>query len=85
MEFDGIKVIKDLPTGDFRERIDPVKVCCGKKQSEHDGPMCPDGLAMCCLCFGRFSEEQLYVHEDGLIENVCKQCGINEKIQSGYI
>lgn len=53
----------------------PVRLCCGKR---HFGPMCPDGMVMCCLCFGRFAVDQLNV-VDGQREDVCKQCSEEEK------
>jgi hypothetical protein len=58
----------------------PIRNCCGK---QHHGPVCPDGLVMCCLCFKRVSQDKLAVLEagDGLgiesaptYEDVCRAC-----------
>lgn len=59
--------------------IDPVKVCCGKRQSEHSGAMCPDGTVMCCLCFGRFLTHQLATDESGDKIDVCLNCDAHDK------
>ena len=48
-----------------------VRLCCGQA---HDGPTCPDGKVMCCLCFDRFEVSSLNVTEGGTPENVCKEC-----------
>lgn len=48
----------------------PMRSCCGQR---HYGPLCPDGKVMCCLCFGRFSPDELNV-VDGHLEDVCKPC-----------
>ena len=50
---------------------EPARLCCGKR---HFGPVCPDGMVMCCLCFDRFEVSNLNVSEDGTPENVCKEC-----------
>lgn len=48
-----------------------VRLCCGQS---HDGPICPDGKVMCCLCFDRFEVAGLHITEDGTPEDVCKGC-----------
>lgn len=53
----------------------PVRLCCGQR---HFGPVCPDGLVMCCLCFERVSQNKLNVAPDGRKEDVCKQCAEQE-------
>lgn len=59
-------------------KVDPIKLCCGKKMSEHNGPTCPDGMTPCCMCFGRFARENLYVDDNGDIWDICVRCGIND-------
>lgn len=56
-------------------RQPPVRLCCMRR---HDGPVCPDGKVMCCLCFGRFAVEELNV-SDGTPEDVCVACAENER------
>ena len=46
------------------------RLCCG---SRHDGPVCPDGKVMCCVCFGRFSQDDLY-RDHGETWDICKEC-----------
>lgn len=53
-----------------------VRLCCGKR---HFGPMCLDGMVMCCICFGRFGTDQLSKNEDGQLEDVCKECAGRER------
>ena len=53
----------------------PVRLCCGQR---HFGPVCPDGMVMCCLCFERVSKDKLNVAADGRKENVCKKCADEE-------
>lgn len=53
-----------------RTREPPVRLCCWER---HIGVQCPDGLVMCCLCFSRFSIDDLAV-EDGTTTNVCQKC-----------
>lgn len=48
----------------------PVRLCCGQR---HSGAQCPDGKAMCCVCFERFDKADLMV-ENGVTYNVCKGC-----------
>lgn len=62
----------EFSPGAFME-IDPIKLCCGRPESEHRGVMCPDGKVMCCICFERFMVEDLNM-VDGVPENVCKGC-----------
>ena len=42
--------------------INPYRPCCGQ---QHHGPVCPDGLVMCVLCFKRVSPDRLHVLEEG--------------------
>jgi hypothetical protein len=58
----------------------PFRVCCGQ---QHHGPVCPDGLVMCCLCFKRVARDRLHILEDGdgadvssapIYEDVCLIC-----------
>lgn len=42
--------------------ITPIRICCGQK---HHGPVCPDGLVMCCVCFRRVTQDRLAVLEAG--------------------
>jgi hypothetical protein len=49
-----------------------VRLCCGQ---DHDGPICPDDLVMCCICFGRFEEKDLWF-DDGQLWDICKTCGL---------
>lgn len=56
------------------ERITPLRVCCMQR---HGGVQCPDGLVMCCICFDRFTVDQLAV-DDGSRVNVCAECGARE-------
>ena len=50
----------------------PVRLCCGQS---HYGCICPDGLVMCCICFGRFEIKGLYVDQDGFTYDMCRDCG----------
>lgn len=50
----------------------PHRLCCGQA---HWGVICPDGKVMCCICFSRFSQDELHVDENGDREDVCKPCG----------
>jgi hypothetical protein len=49
----------------------PLRLCCGER---HYGPMCPDGLIMCCICFYRVSLGELSEDETGAPIDVCKPC-----------
>lgn len=62
---------------DDAEKLAPVRLCCGQR---HFGPVCPDGLVMCCLCFQRFPIEQLNQTPDGP-EDVCRDCAQAEQQQ----
>lgn len=54
----------------------PIRVCCGQR---HAGPVCPDGLVMCCICFRRVPVDQLAVDPaDGRRWDVCQQCRSRE-------
>ena len=54
----------------------PVRLCCGRR---HFGPVCPDGHVMCCLCFDRFTIDQLAVDDDGARVDVCQACDADER------
>lgn len=65
--------------------ITPVRICCGQP---HHGPVCPDGLVMCCICFNRVPQDRLAVLEEGdgadvssapILEDVCKTCRRKEQ------
>lgn len=63
----------------WRVAIDPIKLCCFRPQSDHDGVQCPDGKVMCCHCFFRFPVEELWVDpEDGRPVDICKTCKQHE-------
>ena len=54
----------------FGRRI--FRSCCGQS---HPGPVCPDGLVMCCLCFERVPIDQLATDpDDGQKVDVCQPC-----------
>lgn len=55
-----------------------IRLCCGMA---HDGPVCPDQMVMCCLCFDRFPLSGLHVidPETGLREDVCIGCWEQEE------
>ena len=50
----------------------PVRLCCGTAHAE---PVCPDGQVMCCICFGRFTQDELWVDGQGDRWDMCKECG----------
>jgi hypothetical protein len=52
----------------------PVRLCCGQS---HMTTQCSDGLVLCCICFGKFSVNQLHVTPNGP-EDVCISCANNE-------
>lgn len=54
----------------------PVRLCCGTR---HYGPVCPDGLVMCAICFERVEKENLNTLPDGRKEDVCVRCARDEK------
>jgi len=54
----------------------PVRLCCGQR---HFGPICPDGLVMCCICFKRVRQEDLNTTTDGKKEDVCLKCAETER------
>lgn len=59
--------------------VDPIKLCCFHRMSEHSGPQCPDGKVMCCLCFERFEVGDLATDPaDGKKVDVCKPCYASE-------
>lgn len=50
----------------------PVRLCCMQR---HAGPVCPDGLVMCCLCFNRVTVEELAIDPtDGGRWDFCQAC-----------
>jgi hypothetical protein len=52
--------------------IPPHRLCCGQP---HFGAVCPDGKVMCCVCFGRFPVNQLFIDPaDGRPVDVCTSC-----------
>jgi hypothetical protein len=63
----------------------PIRVCCGQR---HYGPVCPDGLVMCCICFKRLPKDRLALLEEGdgssaesapIYEDVCRTCRRREE------
>lgn len=54
----------------------PVRPCCMKR---HFGPICPDGLVMCCLCFDRYPVSQLSREGDDIVD-VCIGCADAERL-----
>lgn len=58
----------------------PIRLCCGQP---HLGPVCPDGKVMCCLCFERVEQERLSIGENGVKENVCRECVKRERMANG--
>lgn len=55
----------------------PVRLCCGQP---HWGVQCPDGKVMCCLCFSRFGPSDLYIDENGITWDVCRECQERERV-----
>jgi hypothetical protein len=53
----------------------PHRLCCGQP---HWGALCPDGLVMCCICFGRVPVGELHLDTDGLRVNMCEPCAREE-------
>ena len=58
----------------------PIRVCCGQR---HHGPVCPDGLVMCCICFNRVTPDRLAVLDEGdgrevesapVLVDMCRTC-----------
>ena len=58
--------------------IDPVRICCGRKESEHSHGLCPTGTFMCQLCFGSFLPHQAWEDEDGQKWDICLNCKAHE-------
>ena len=56
----------------------PIRLCCGQR---HYGVQCPDGMVMCCLCFGRFTVDQLNCTLEGIAEDVCCGCAEHEQAE----
>lgn len=66
----------------------PIRNCC---QQHHLGPVCPDGLVMCRICFKRVSRDRLHVLDDGdgaevssapIYEDVCRACRARERLRA---
>lgn len=53
----------------------PVRLCCGQR---HWAVACPDGRVMCCLCFDRFEQEELYSDDEGTWD-ICAACHDHEQ------
>lgn len=51
-------------------REPPYRLCCGKP---HWGPVCPDGLVMCQLCYDRVKQGDLHRDEEGTWD-ICQKC-----------
>ena len=59
----------------MRERLvqgAAVRLCCNQR---HWGPVCPDGMVMCCVCYGRYEPGDLYVDATGTTWDMCAGCG----------
>ncbi len=54
----------------------PTRLCCGQR---HIGPVCPDGMVMCCMCFNRVHQDRLNVASNGQKEDVCSECAEGER------
>ena len=63
----------------------PIRICCGQR---HYGPVCPDGLVMCCICGNRVTKDRLALVEEGdgaapdsapIYEDVCRTCRRREE------
>jgi hypothetical protein len=66
--------------------LDPIKLCCGRRASEHRGVQCPDGKVMCCHCFGRFTVAELYTYPgDDVPSDVCVACAAKDRVGRHYI
>lgn len=50
----------------------PVRLCCSQ---QHWGPVCPDGLVMCCICYGRYETDELFVDATEVTWDMCANCG----------
>jgi hypothetical protein len=53
-----------------------TRLCCGR---QHNGPVCPDGLVMCCICFTRAAPEDLYTDPEGSRWDICVSCADAEQ------
>ena len=49
-----------------------TQLCCSLR---HWGPVCPDGLVMCCICYGRYLPDELHVDATGVTWDMCEGCG----------
>jgi hypothetical protein len=71
------------PASDLDGEVDDmlVRLCCGQR---HRGPVCPDGLVMCCVCFARVPVDGLAVLDSGpgprVYEDVCVACKRREDV-----
>lgn len=54
----------------------PIRLCCMER---HWGAVCPDGKVMCCICFDRFDQDQLFVDADGQKWDICLADGERER------
>lgn len=62
--------------------IDPVCLIHGKRRSENP-PHWAGRCMFCCLCFKELkSTDECMSLPDGSYEDVCKECGTNEKIKT---
>ncbi len=73
--------MSDAEMSDAEVSAAPVRpiflpLCCGM---QHHGAACPDGRVMCCLCFSRFTEDELHMTADGMREDVCQACAEAEE------
>ncbi len=60
----------------------PYRLCCGQ---QHSGPVCPDGLVMCEICYERFETKDLWVDYEGFKWSLCKECGDLEAVNREMI
>jgi len=54
------------------EGMTPVRLCCNQR---HWGPVCPDNMVMCCVCYGRFPPDELHIDATGTTWDMCEDCG----------
>jgi hypothetical protein len=53
--------------------LPPIRLCCGER---HWGVVCLDGKVMCCMCFERVEQKDLYGDQD-----VCIWCAEKEGLE----
>lgn len=58
--------------------VDPIKLCCQHRQSEHNGALCPTGTFMCATCFSTFFPHQAYTDDEGDKVGICLNCRAHE-------